>query len=71
VPTLVVHGLDDPLISPSGGYALARAIPRARFVGYQGLGHNLPPALWAELAGLIGAHTRASAARGDGRRSAG
>jgi pimeloyl-ACP methyl ester carboxylesterase len=71
VPTLVIHGLDDPLISSSGGYALARAIPRARLVSYQGLGHNLPPELWADLASLIGAHTRVSAARGDGRRSAG
>jgi pimeloyl-ACP methyl ester carboxylesterase len=69
--TLVVHGLDDPLISPSGGLALARTIPHARFVGYQGLGHNLPRALWTEIAGEIAAHTRVSAARGDGRRSAG
>jgi hypothetical protein len=30
----VIHGLHDPLVSPSGGLALARAIPGARFVGY-------------------------------------
>jgi pimeloyl-ACP methyl ester carboxylesterase len=59
VPTLVIHGLDDPLISPTGGLALARAIPRARFVGYHGLGHDLPRPLWRELAQLIAEHARA------------
>lgn len=42
VPSLVVHGLEDPLVSASGGLALAKAIPGARFVGYQGMGHDLP-----------------------------
>jgi len=34
VPTLVIHGLNDPLVSSTGGLSLARAIPGARFVGY-------------------------------------
>ena len=42
VPTTVVHGLEDPLVAPSGGVALARAIPGARFVGHHGMGHDLP-----------------------------
>ena len=71
VPTLVVHGLDDPLISATGGLALARAIPNARLVAYHGLGHSLPRALWPDIAGEIVAHTRVSAAPGEGRRSAG
>jgi pimeloyl-ACP methyl ester carboxylesterase len=49
VPTLVIHGLHDPLVSPSGGLALARAIPGARFVGYSGMGHDLPRELWSEI----------------------
>lgn len=53
VPTLVVHGLHDPLVSPSGGLALARTIPGARFVGYAGMGHDLPRELWPELAAEI------------------
>jgi pimeloyl-ACP methyl ester carboxylesterase len=53
VPTLVIHGLDDQLVSPSGGLALARNIPGARFVGYWGMGHDLPRALWAEIVGEI------------------
>lgn len=53
VPTLVVHGLHDPLISSSGGLSLARTIPGARFVGYAGMGHDLPRTLWQPLAGEI------------------
>lgn len=46
VPTLVLHGLHDPLVRFSGGVALARAIPGARLVGFSGMGHDLPRALW-------------------------
>lgn len=53
VPTVVIHGLDDPLINVSGGRALARAIPRARFVGINGMGHDLPRALWPRFADEI------------------
>lgn len=42
MPTTVIHGLADPLVAPSGGLALARAIPGARFIGLHGLGHDLP-----------------------------
>jgi pimeloyl-ACP methyl ester carboxylesterase len=58
VPTLIIHGLHDRLVSPSGGLALARAIPGSRFVAYHGMGHDLPPPLWGELASSIGAHAR-------------
>lgn len=50
VPTLVVHGLDDPLVTPSGGLALAKAIPGATFIGHPGMGHDLPRTLWRSLA---------------------
>ena len=46
VPTVVLHGLDDPLVGVSGGMAIAHAIPGARFVGFPGMGHDLPVALW-------------------------
>ncbi|MEO6203825.1 MAG: alpha/beta hydrolase [Mycobacteriales bacterium] len=45
VPTLVLHGLHDPLVSISGGIALARLIRGSRFVGFSGMGHDLPPSL--------------------------
>lgn len=53
IPALVMHGLDDPLVAPSGGLALARAIRGSRFVGYPGMGHDLPRELWPEFADQI------------------
>lgn len=72
VPTLVVHGLDDPLVGVSGGLAVARAIPTATFVGFPGMGHDLPRALWPELIDhivtLATAADRAPGPDGPGRR---
>ena len=50
VPTLVVHGLEDPLVAASGGLAIAKAIPGATFIGHAGMGHDLPRTLWRTLA---------------------
>jgi pimeloyl-ACP methyl ester carboxylesterase len=52
-PTLVVHGLDDPLVGLTGGLALATSIPRAKLVGYHGMGHDLPRELWSDLVSEI------------------
>jgi pimeloyl-ACP methyl ester carboxylesterase len=49
VPTVVIHGLADPLVGPSGGLAVARAIPGAHFVGLSGMGHDLPRPLWPRV----------------------
>jgi pimeloyl-ACP methyl ester carboxylesterase len=38
-----VHGTEDPLFPPGHGRALAAAIPEARFVELEGVGHELPP----------------------------
>jgi pimeloyl-ACP methyl ester carboxylesterase len=46
VPTVVIHGAADPLIEVSGGEALARAIPGAELHVVEGMGHDLPRALW-------------------------
>lgn len=53
LPTLVMHGLHDPLVAASGGLALARVIRGARFVGFSGMGHDLPRELWPEFADHI------------------
>ena len=66
VPTLVVHGADDPLVNVSGGRATARAIPGAELVVLDGMGHHLSRELWAEIARHIGAIVaRAEAERAD------
>lgn len=49
VPTLVIHGTTDPLVTPSGGRATARAIPGARLMKVEGMGHDLPRAVWPRL----------------------
>ena len=58
VPTLVIHGASDPLVTPSGGQATADAIPGARLKLVPGMGHNLPPQLFAELVADLAAHFR-------------
>ncbi|HEV3390200.1 MAG TPA: alpha/beta fold hydrolase [Solirubrobacteraceae bacterium] len=49
VPTLVIHGADDPLVNVSGGRATARAIPGAVLVVLDGMGHHLSRELWREI----------------------
>ncbi|RVX44050.1 pimeloyl-ACP methyl ester carboxylesterase [Nonomuraea polychroma] len=49
-PTLVLHGEADPLVPVAGGQATAAAVPGARLVTYPGMGHDLPRALWPDIA---------------------
>jgi pimeloyl-ACP methyl ester carboxylesterase len=53
-PTLVLHGAEDPLVDVSGARATARAIPGAELVIFEGMGHDLPRELWAEISRRIG-----------------
>jgi pimeloyl-ACP methyl ester carboxylesterase len=53
-----MHGLHDPLVAASGGLALARVIRGARFVGFSGMGHDLPRELWPEFADHVAALVR-------------
>ena len=46
VPTVVIHGLADKLVRPSGGRAVTDAIDRARLVLFKGMAHDLPEELW-------------------------
>lgn len=52
-PTLVVHGLVDPLVRPSGGIATARAVRDSRLVMYPEMGHDLPRRRWPEVAAAM------------------
>jgi pimeloyl-ACP methyl ester carboxylesterase len=53
VPTLVIHGTDDPLVDVSGGKATAAAILGARLELIEGMGHDLPRELWPRFVDLI------------------
>jgi pimeloyl-ACP methyl ester carboxylesterase len=53
LPTLVVHGMLDPLVKPSGGLATARAVPGAKLVMYNDMAHDLPRTRWKDIADEI------------------
>jgi pimeloyl-ACP methyl ester carboxylesterase len=55
-PTLVIHGTVDPLVTPSGGRATARAIPGAKLMMIKGMGHDLPRVLWPRLIDACATH---------------
>lgn len=46
IPTVVLHGADDPLVQPIGGEATAAAIPGAELRIVPGMGHDLRPGLY-------------------------
>ena len=54
MPTLVLHGTEDPLIHLSGGVATAQAIPTARLMTFAGMGHDVPEPLWDTFVTEIG-----------------
>jgi pimeloyl-ACP methyl ester carboxylesterase len=53
VPTLVIHGLADRMVHVSGGRATAAAVPGAELLLIDGMGHDLPPALFETYADAI------------------
>lgn len=62
VPTLVIHGRDDTLITPSGGEATAELISGSKYLLLADMGHDLPVPLWPVFAEAIGGHIRVSEA---------
>jgi pimeloyl-ACP methyl ester carboxylesterase len=46
VPTLVIHGDEDPIFPVGHGEALAREIPGAELIVLEGTGHELPRRDW-------------------------
>jgi pimeloyl-ACP methyl ester carboxylesterase len=53
LPTAVIHGTRDPMVSVSGGIATARAITGSELVLIDGMGHNLPSELFPRFADVI------------------
>lgn len=61
-PTIVIHGDADPIVTPDGGEATAKAIPNAELIMVPGMTHELPEEVWpmvfeaiarnAEMAGV-------------------
>jgi pimeloyl-ACP methyl ester carboxylesterase len=61
VPTLVIHGRDDTLISPSGGERTAELIPGANLLLLADMGHDLPEQLWPLVVDAVASHVRRAA----------
>lgn len=60
-PTVVIHGTRDVLVRPSGGRATAAAIPGAKLVLIDGMGHDLPRAVWPRIVEAVVENTRRAA----------
>jgi pimeloyl-ACP methyl ester carboxylesterase len=61
-PTVVIHGTKDRMVRPSGGRATAAAIPGARLVMIDGMGHDLPRGAWDRMIeAIVGNAQRADA----------
>jgi pimeloyl-ACP methyl ester carboxylesterase len=57
VPSLVIHGRDDTLITPSGGIRTAELIDGAHLLLLADMGHDLPEPLWPTLVDAIASLT--------------
>lgn len=65
IPTLVIHGTDDPMFPLEHGEALASIIPGATLLALEGVGHEVPPpSTWDVVVPALLAHTAAGASAG-------
>jgi pimeloyl-ACP methyl ester carboxylesterase len=57
-PTLVIHGIDDPLVPMEAGKDTAKSIPGAQLMLIEGMGHDLPHGgAWPQIIDAIGEYT--------------
>ncbi|MGD8833022.1 MAG: alpha/beta fold hydrolase [Pseudomonadales bacterium] len=57
VPALVIHGADDPLVRVEGGHDTHQALRGSTLRIFEGMGHDLPEALWSDVVGAVEALT--------------
>ncbi len=70
IPTLVVHGTEDPVVPHGNGVALSAEIPGARLLTLEKTGHELPRATWDALVPAILEHTSPGATTAEVNRPA-
>lgn len=49
VPTLVIHGDEDPLFPIACGRDIAASVPGAKMLILEGVGHSLPKPIWSDV----------------------
>ncbi|MCA9705056.1 MAG: alpha/beta hydrolase [Myxococcales bacterium] len=64
LPSLVIHGLDDPLVRPAGGVRTAKALPGSTLLRIPGMGHDLPRGAWPRIIEALCAVTGVRAGAG-------
>jgi pimeloyl-ACP methyl ester carboxylesterase len=57
LPTLVIHGTEDPIFALAHAHAMVRKYPGAQLLTLDGIGHELPRAVWNVVADAILRHT--------------
>ena len=53
MPSLVIYGTEDPLIRPAGSEETYNAIPGARLLRIDGMGHYTPRDTWTRIIDAI------------------
>lgn len=53
VPTLVIHGKDDPLVPVQGGIDTSKNISGAKLLLIEKMGHSFPPEVWEQVVDAI------------------
>ena len=59
LPALVIHGQADQLVTVEGGIDTHEALSGSELMVIEGMGHDLPEALWPQIIDRIGGFTRA------------
>ena len=57
MPTLVIHGDEDPILPYDHGQALHAAISGSTLLTMEGVGHELPRGVWDTVIPAILEHT--------------
>jgi pimeloyl-ACP methyl ester carboxylesterase len=56
IPTLVIHGSADTLITPPGGQHTADVIPNAQYLEIEHMGHDIPITEWPQIVQVVTMH---------------
>ncbi|MCF6436860.1 alpha/beta hydrolase [Pseudoalteromonas sp. MMG022] len=59
-PTLVIHGLEDPIFPLCAGQKTAQSIRKAKLKVVPGMGHNFPPELMKKMTKWVAKHVTKS-----------
>ncbi len=61
IPTVVIHGTDDPLVHVENGRKMAAVVPGAKLVEIEGMGHDLPQGAWSTITAAIADNVKRAA----------